>query len=57
MYSGALPGLYVFLLTFVTPDTTPPTAISTVPKANANEVGPAANVRATFSEEMQLLAS
>ena len=34
-------------------DTTPPTVISTVPKANANEVAPTANVRATFSEDMQ----
>jgi hypothetical protein len=35
------------------PDTTAPTVISTVPKANAVEVAPTANVRATFSEEMQ----
>ena len=34
-------------------DTTPPTVITTVPKANANEVAPTANVRATFSEDMQ----
>jgi alpha-tubulin suppressor-like RCC1 family protein len=33
-------------------DTTAPTVISTYPKANANEVAPTANVRATFSEEM-----
>ena len=47
------PDYDVFLLTFVTPDTTPPTALSTVPKANANEVAPTANVRATLSEDMQ----
>ena len=34
------------------PDTTPPKVISTVP-ANGREVGPTANVKATFSEEMQ----
>jgi alpha-tubulin suppressor-like RCC1 family protein len=34
-------------------DTTAPKVISTSPKANANEVAPAANVRATFSEEMR----
>jgi alpha-tubulin suppressor-like RCC1 family protein len=34
-------------------DTTAPTIISTSPKANANEVAPTANVRATFSEEMR----
>jgi predicted outer membrane repeat protein len=34
-------------------DTTPPRVISTVPKANADEVAPTANIRATFSEEMQ----
>jgi len=33
-------------------DTTPPKVISTSPKANATEVAPAANVRATFSEGM-----
>jgi len=44
--------LDLFFSTFVTPDTTPPKVISTVPKANANEVAPTANVRATFSEEM-----
>jgi CSLREA domain-containing protein len=33
-------------------DTTPPKVTSTVP-ANGREVGPAANIRATFSEEMQ----
>jgi hypothetical protein len=39
--------------TFVTaPNTTPPKVISTVPKANATEVAPTANIRATFSEEM-----
>jgi hypothetical protein len=47
------PDYDVFFLTFVTPDTTPPTVISTVPKANADEVAPTANVRATFSEDMQ----
>jgi probable HAF family extracellular repeat protein len=41
-----------------TPTTTPPDAIppkvtSTVPKANATEVAPTANIRATFSEEMK----
>jgi hypothetical protein len=53
--------LYVdyFFSTFVTPpdttpptDTTPPKVISTAPKANATEVAPTVNVRATFSEEM-----
>jgi dipeptidyl aminopeptidase/acylaminoacyl peptidase len=34
------------------PDTTPPSVTSTLPKANATEVAPTANVRATFSEEM-----
>jgi probable HAF family extracellular repeat protein len=34
-------------------DTTPPKVISTVPKANADEVAPTANVRATFSEDMR----
>lgn len=34
------------------PDTTPPSVTSTVPKADATEVAPTANVRATFSEEM-----
>jgi Bacterial Ig-like domain len=34
------------------PDTTPPKVISTVP-ANGREVGPTANVKATFSEDMQ----
>jgi Bacterial Ig-like domain len=34
------------------PDTTPPSVTSTSPKANAIEVAPTANVRATFSEEM-----
>jgi hypothetical protein len=33
-------------------DTAPPTVISTSPKANATEVAPTANVRATFSEGM-----
>jgi probable HAF family extracellular repeat protein len=33
-------------------DTKPPKVISTSPKANATEVAPTANVRATFSEEM-----
>jgi Tol biopolymer transport system component len=33
-------------------DTAPPMVISTAPKANATEVAPTANVRATFSEEM-----
>jgi Tol biopolymer transport system component len=33
-------------------DTTPPSVTSTSPKANADEVAPTANVRATFSEEM-----
>jgi hypothetical protein len=43
----------LFFSTFVTlPDTTPPKVISTSPKANATEVAPAANVRATFSEKM-----
>jgi predicted outer membrane repeat protein len=35
-----------------TPDTTPPKVVSTSPKANAAEVAPTANVRATFSEDM-----
>lgn len=35
------------------PDTTPPSVTSTVPKANADEVAPTANVRAFFSEVMQ----
>ena len=48
------PDYDLFFSTFVTPDTTPPIVVSTVPKANADEVGPTANVRATFSEEMQL---
>jgi hypothetical protein len=39
-------------LTQKSPDTTPPKVIGTVPKANATEVTTAANVRATFSEEM-----
>ena len=30
----------------------PPKVISTVPKANATEVAPSANIRATFSEDM-----
>ena len=34
------------------PDTTLPSVTSTIPKANAIEVAPTANVRATFSEEM-----
>jgi probable HAF family extracellular repeat protein len=34
-------------------DTTPPKVMSTVPKANADEVAPTANVRATFSEDMR----
>ena len=34
-------------------DTTPPWVISNVPKANADEVVPTANVRATFSEKMR----
>ena len=34
------------------PDTTPPTVISTFP-GNGGEVGPAANIRATFSEDMR----
>jgi hypothetical protein len=34
------------------PDTTPPTVISTVP-GDGREVGPTANVKATFSEDMQ----
>jgi Tol biopolymer transport system component len=34
------------------PDTTPPSVTSTSPKANANEVAPTANVKATFSEDM-----
>jgi hypothetical protein len=34
------------------PDTTPPSVTSTSPKANATEAAPTANVRATFSEEM-----
>ena len=34
-------------------DTTPPRVEGTVPKANANQVAPTANVRATFSEDMQ----
>ena len=34
------------------PDTMAPTVTRTAPKANANEVAPTANVRATFSEEM-----
>jgi hypothetical protein len=43
-----------FFSTFVTPpDPTPPKVISTVPKANANEVAPSANIRATFSEDMK----
>jgi hypothetical protein len=33
-------------------DTEAPMVISTIPKANATEVAPTANVRATFSEEM-----
>jgi hypothetical protein len=35
------------------PDTTPPSVTSTIPKANANEVAPTANVKAIFSEEMK----
>ncbi len=35
------------------PDTQAPKVISTVPRANADEVAPTANVRATFSEEMR----
>jgi Tol biopolymer transport system component len=34
------------------PDTTSPSVTSTSPKANATEVAPTANVRATFSEDM-----
>ena len=34
-------------------DTTPPKVMSTVPKANADEVAPTTNVRATFSEDMR----
>jgi hypothetical protein len=42
-----------FFSTFVTlPDTTPPKVTSTAPKSNAVEVAPTANLRATFSEEM-----
>lgn len=41
-----------FTLKLSGPDTTPPTVISTFP-ANGGEVGPAANIRATFSEEMR----
>ena len=41
-------GVYV-----TSPDTASPKVDSTVPKANANEVPPTANLRATFSEDMQ----
>ena len=34
------------------PDATPPKVISTIPKANSTEAAPTANLRATFSEEM-----
>jgi hypothetical protein len=47
------PDYDVFFLTFVTPDTTPPTVRSTIPKSSADEVAPTANVRATFSEDMR----
>jgi Bacterial Ig-like domain len=42
----------IFATYVSSPDTTPPSVTSTVPKANATEVAPTANVRATFSEEM-----
>jgi hypothetical protein len=48
------PNWDLFFSTFVTPsDTTPPKVISTVPKANTDEVAPTANIRATFSEDMR----
>jgi hypothetical protein len=56
VFQAPSPDLDVFFATFVTlkaPDATPPRVISTVPKANADEVAPTANVRATFSEEMR----
>jgi hypothetical protein len=34
------------------PDATPPKDINTIPKANSTEAAPTANLRATFSEEM-----
>jgi Bacterial Ig-like domain len=37
---------------WATTDNAPPKVISTSPKADATEVAPTANVRATFSEEM-----
>jgi Bacterial Ig-like domain len=53
-FAGYLPGAQdqVFAIYIATPDTTPPSVTSTVPKANATEVAPTANVRATFSEDM-----
>ena len=41
-----------FTVNCVSPDTQAPKVISTFPR-NGGEVGPAANIRATFSEEMQ----
>ncbi|HEX5700284.1 MAG TPA: Ig-like domain-containing protein, partial [Rubrobacter sp.] len=53
-FPGAPVGDLVFA-TYVTPtpENTPPKVISTVPKANAEEVAPTANIRATFSEDMR----
>ena len=42
----------IFATYVSSPDTKPPMVISTVPKADATEVAPTANVRATFSEDM-----
>jgi hypothetical protein len=42
----------IFATYVSSPDTTPPSVTSTVPKANATQAAPTANVRATFSEEM-----
>ena len=41
-----------FELQLPAPDTTPPKVVSTIPKANSTEAAPTANLRATFSEEM-----
>ena len=52
VFQAPSPNFDLFFSTFVTLRTTRPMIISTFPR-NRGEVGPAANIRATFSEEMQ----
>jgi hypothetical protein len=53
--SPGLPLGDLVFATYVTPtsENIPPKVISTIPKANADEVAPTANIRATFSEDMR----